>query len=383
MRIAIIYDCWYPGTLGGAERWLDELARCFVQDGHDVDYVTLKFPDQHRVPYRVVTVGEPSPLYRDSGVRRTVPSIRYALEISRFLRRFQHQYDLVYVAQSPLWPVITATWAMRRHRERVVVEWLEWWSAGYWRAYLGSAAGTLGFFVQWLALKMSPRVVTYTQLTRKRVLRHKVETRIRLLPGMFPRHLCGGVDVGEVDGRYPPVLLYVGRLVPDKNPKLAVRAMALVRAEHPTCEAYVVGAGPLEEELGDLAENLGLGREIVKGPLTDHDLEALWRRASVLVHPSGREGYGLAVLEAAARGIPSALLGTQENAAVEFVVDGMPGAVCRHLDPVELAGAIEQLLAQGISLRRQVADWFEEVRDARGAPRTARSIIDWLGEPIP
>ena len=42
MRICLIYDCLYPHTVGGAERWYRGLAERLVGEGHEVTYVTLR-----------------------------------------------------------------------------------------------------------------------------------------------------------------------------------------------------------------------------------------------------------------------------------------------------------------------------------------------------
>ncbi len=42
MRICIVYDCLYPHTVGGAERWYRNLALRLAQEGHDVTYLTMR-----------------------------------------------------------------------------------------------------------------------------------------------------------------------------------------------------------------------------------------------------------------------------------------------------------------------------------------------------
>src|SRR4051812_47658752 len=42
VRICVVYDCLYPHTVGGAERWYRNLSRRLVEAGHDVTYLTLR-----------------------------------------------------------------------------------------------------------------------------------------------------------------------------------------------------------------------------------------------------------------------------------------------------------------------------------------------------
>ena len=42
MRICLVYDCLFPHTVGGAERWYRSLAERLAADGHEVTYLTLR-----------------------------------------------------------------------------------------------------------------------------------------------------------------------------------------------------------------------------------------------------------------------------------------------------------------------------------------------------
>ena len=42
MRICIVYDCLFPYTVGGAERWYRNLAERLAAEGHEVTYLTLR-----------------------------------------------------------------------------------------------------------------------------------------------------------------------------------------------------------------------------------------------------------------------------------------------------------------------------------------------------
>src|SRR5438046_1206925 len=50
MRICLIYDCLFPHTVGGAERWYRGLAERLAADGHDVTYLTLRQWDRGADP---------------------------------------------------------------------------------------------------------------------------------------------------------------------------------------------------------------------------------------------------------------------------------------------------------------------------------------------
>src|SRR5580692_9033104 len=74
VRICLAYDCLFPYTVGGAERWYRSLAERLAADGHEVTYLTLRQWERGaeldldpRV--RVVTAGPRLALYTKSGRR--------------------------------------------------------------------------------------------------------------------------------------------------------------------------------------------------------------------------------------------------------------------------------------------------------------------------
>src|SRR3954452_22068915 len=68
LRICIAYDCLYPHTIGGAERWYRNLAERLVQERHEVTYLTLRQWPRGADPcvegVNVVPVGPRMELYR-------------------------------------------------------------------------------------------------------------------------------------------------------------------------------------------------------------------------------------------------------------------------------------------------------------------------------
>jgi len=150
MRICVVYDCLYPYTVGGAERWYRNLAERVAASGHEVTYLTLRqwsADDDPRIPdVRVVPVAAGSDLYAN-GRRRISPPLRFGQGVLRHLRRYGDDYDLVHTASFPYFSVLAARAAQRRHRFRLFVDWHEVWSHEYWDEYLGHFGGTVGWQV--------------------------------------------------------------------------------------------------------------------------------------------------------------------------------------------------------------------------------------------
>ena len=87
-------------------------------------------------------------------------------------------------------------------------------------------------------------------------------------------------------------------------------------------------------------------------------LEQALSSALCLVLPSRREGYGLVVIEASARGVPTVVVEGPDNAATELVEEGVNGAVAASTAPDDLAAAIVRIRRAGPELRGSTLDWF-------------------------
>lgn len=109
---------------------------------------------------------------------------------------------------------------------------------------------------------------------------------------------------------------------------------------------------------------LGLEDAIeVRGRVDSGQVGATIAAASCLLHPSEREGYGLVVVEAAARGIPAIVVAGPENAATELVEPGVNGLLATSRDPAELGRCIVAAVRGGEALRRSTRDWYERNRE--------------------
>ena len=77
-----------------------------------------------------------------------------------------------------------------------------------------------------------------------------------------------------------------------------------------------------------------------------------------LLLPSRREGYGLVVVEAAARGTPSIVVRGSDNAATSLIADGVNGFVVAEANPTALAEAIIKVQSAGPQLAHSTYGWF-------------------------
>jgi glycosyltransferase involved in cell wall biosynthesis len=165
--------------------------------------------------------------------------------------------------------------------------------------------------------------------------------RVRVVPN--------GVDRSEPapipDRRRPCELLFVGRLVDQKNVLTAVEAMAELPRD---VVLRVVGDGEQAEDVARRVAELGLDNVRLEGRLRPDQLAAAYRRATLLVMPSSHEGMPLVLLEAMAAGVPVVCSRIRE--LVE--VGGDAVATVEPVTPRTLAAAVRSLLADQAARER-------------------------------
>ncbi len=149
-----------------------------------------------------------------------------------------------------------------------------------------------------------------------------------------------------------PVVGFVGRLVPDKGLVELAAAWRVLRAEFP--DAHLLAVGP--EEAHDppppeFAEVLrGDPRVHAVGEVAIEQMPRAYRAMDVLALPTYREGFGTALLEAAAMGVPA--VATRIPGCVDAVRDGETGTLVPPRDAPALAEALRRYLGDA-DLRRR------------------------------
>lgn len=154
----------------------------------------------------------------------------------------------------------------------------------------------------------------------------------------------------ELDvGRHYPVLLTVGRLVPQKGQRYLIDAMPEILRAHPRAQLLIVGMGFLEPKLRAQVDALGL-RSSVRFLGRREDVPALMSAADIFVFPSLFEGLGVSLLEACASGLPC--VASNVGPLPEVIEDGVTGVLVPSQDPRSLAEAISRLGSDKDLMRR-------------------------------
>lgn len=182
------------------------------------------------------------------------------------------------------------------------------------------------------------------------------------------------------------VWITVGNMRPSKDYPNLLHAFDALRRNHPRCRLAVAGSGPLAESVERLGAQLGLA-ETVQFLGRREDARDLLAGADGFVMASAWEGMPIALLEAAASGLP--LVVTAVGGNPEVVIDGKTGRLVPPGDSAALTAAMaeivqlpaEQRLALGGAARRLVAAQFDLDGVATRWESLYRDLL--AGRPVP
>jgi glycosyltransferase involved in cell wall biosynthesis len=373
VRICLVYDCLYPWTVGGAERWMRSLAEALAAEGHEVTYLTRKqwtAANPPQIPgVRVIAVSGPDELYGAEGNRRKGPPLRFGVGVLRHLAAHRHAYDVVHTGAFPYFPLLAAG-AVRT--QPLFVDWFEVWSKDYWRGYLGGAGGLAGWLVQRACARVPQQAFTFSELHATRLRQEGLRSTPIRLGGLYG----GSTAPPDVAVQRAPLVVFAGRHIPEKRVTAIPAAIAAARDRVPGLRALILGDGPVRDEVLRAVEAHGVGDCVeVPGFVAAEAVQEAVASAACLLLPSQREGYGLVVIEAAASGTPSVVAAGEDNAAVELIEPGVNGVVAASDRPVDLADAIVAAVDGGAALRTATATWFAEHADELTVTRSLQQVL--------
>jgi glycosyltransferase involved in cell wall biosynthesis len=376
VRVCIVYDCLFPYTVGGAERWYRNVAESLVAEGHEVTYVTLRqWPRGAKLDVdprvRVAVAGPRMGLYTDAR-RRILPPVVFGAGVFWHLLRHGRRYDVVHTASFPYFSLLAAAALRPLKGYRLVVDWHEAWSANYWRDYLGRVGGAIGYLIQRQCMRVPQSAFCFSRLYAQRLREGGLRGEAVVLPGQY----TGPWDIPS-PGDAEPVVVFAGRLIPEKRAALAVAAFAAAARQIDGLRGEFYGDGPTRADLLAAIEEHGVGDRLSAPGFTGSDeIDRALRGAMCMLLTSRREGYGLVVVEAAARATPSIVVLGEDNAASELIEDGVNGFIVGSSDAEAIAAAIVRVHELGLALRESTANWFEAHARELSLAQSLRTVVE-------
>jgi glycosyltransferase involved in cell wall biosynthesis len=368
--VALVIDAVFPYHLGGREVRYHELTRRLAGNASIHVYTMRWWKGERTFADGKVTFHAISGLHAlYSGGRR---SIRQALFFAlACLKLFAEDFDVIDADQMPYFQIIVLRLIATIRRKRLVVTWHEVWGRDYWREYLGRA-GLAAWLIEWVAMRLPDHIVAASPQTADRL-------RSILGPGASITVAPNGVDLELISETYPidsaTDVVVVGRLIEHKRVGLLLETLALLHARGVPATCRVIGDGPDRDALHDQAAALGLSAavEFRHDVREQKEIYALVKAARVAVFPSGREGFGAAVLEALACGIPVVTTAAPDNLARHLAARSARGYVCEPSADA-LADQISLLLADAPSRTREPEAWLHDYSWDEVASRVAGAL---------
>ncbi|MFT3901352.1 MAG: glycosyltransferase family 4 protein [Gordonia sp. (in: high G+C Gram-positive bacteria)] len=166
-----------------------------------------------------------------------------------------------------------------------------------------------------------------------------------------------GIDpplaVDEVVGEFAERIVVLSRLVPHKQIEHALDAVAALADERPGLRMDIVGGGWWDDELQAHARSVGVADRVVfHGHVSEERKHRLLAGARVHLMPSRKEGWGIAVVEAAQHGVPT--IGYRSSAGLtDSIADEETGLLVEG--PDELVAATRKLL-ENPAFARELGD---------------------------
>lgn len=337
----------YPPVGAGAATATQQIARALRRLGHRPVVLTARFGDlagtSDEEGIRVVRIASRRKRRESSSPREMASFILAAGPMVRALVRQERIDGIIAFFSIPGGPL--AWWAARPTRIPYVVS-LRGGDVPGTEPGLRRIHGILAG-IRRLILRRASKVVANSEGLKKLseaadpvpviVIPNGVDTAFFRPPVQRP-------DSGETPFR----ILFVGRFQEQKNLGWLLREFAILDRELPDrLTLDLVGSGPLEASLKNLAEKLGIASRLRwHGWTSRADLRAFYQAASVLVNPSRYEGMPNVVLEAMACGLPVVASAVAGNDAV--VRDGETGFLVPLDDPESLRTALRRLQADPV-----------------------------------
>lgn len=312
---------------GGSEVYLEQLARRWSRDGHRVTLVCAAHPQapdlEERDGLRIIRVGSKLTVY--SRARRL---LRQGT-LGRVDVVVDTQNGIPFFARFAT-PAPTVVLVHHIHREQ-------------WPVVYDPLRARIGWLVESVAAPRALRGSSYVAVSEA--------TRLELIEqGVAAQDITvvhNGTEALADSGTPPdaaPRILVLGRLVPHKRVEHVITAAARLRDRHPGLTVAVVGDGWWADELRQAARAHGVADMIeFTGHVSEAEKARQVDRAWILALPSLKEGWGLVVMEAASRGIPTVAY-ADAGGVTESIVDGDTGLLV-HGGDADFTVALDSLLA--------------------------------------
>lgn len=165
----------------------------------------------------------------------------------------------------------------------------------------------------------------------------------------------------------PIKLVTVGNVHPRKGQDAVIRVLPFLRKVFPGIEYHIIGIPSYQKQFTTLAKRMNVADMLTfHGKVSDNTLVDLLKEMDVFIMLSQEldngdfEGFGIAILEANAMGIPA--IGSKDSGIEDAISDGNSGFLVNHNDPDEVIDSLKKILANYSVHSENAIQWADKFR---------------------
>jgi glycosyltransferase involved in cell wall biosynthesis len=373
----------YPPVVGGSEVEAQRVCSALIKRGHQVTVATTggapmpplrKWTDPAGVPVRIYAA-------RWSGVMKDVV---YAISVAWLLIRERRNYQAVYFLMQGLHLAVGLPVA--RLLGKTIL--MKVGGSGVLSAMALSPTGRLE--IRWLR-KWADCVMILNDGMRTEALAARLPAdKLLWMPNpVDTEHFSPVPDAQRRQLRaqhgLPPdasVIIYTGRLAPEKSLPVLVEAFAMVRHKRPQAYLVLVGDGPMRTSLTEQTQRLGCqDNTCFVGTVPPSEIPRWLQMADVFTLVSPSEGFPCALVEAMSVGLASVV--SDIPAIRQLVQPEQHGLLAPPGDAAAVSVALIRLLDDQELRTRMGAEARRSVKDRYAIERVLERYETLLGETIP
>jgi phosphatidylinositol alpha-mannosyltransferase len=362
MKIGLVTPYVYP-LPGGVNQHVRYLYENLRLRGHDVRILTSSHGLQRASDGDVIRIGKGFSMPANGSVGTITVSPRFLSQVRTVLDR--EQFDLLHFHE-PFVPFLSL----------VVLGLSNSVNVATFHAFGGfSPAYSIG------SRLMRPSVGRiHGRIAVSAAARHFVD---RFFPGDY-KIIPNGVDIGRFERAVPIArwqdgtknILFVGRFESRKGLLDLLKAYRILRKTGCQCRLLVVGGGPQEKEMRRYLMTRKLGGVEFLGRVSDDERRAVQDGGHLRFPATGRESFGIVLLEAMAAGTP--IVASDIHGYKGVVRRGREGLLVPPRSPKSIAASVGRLLRDR-ELAREMSESGRGRAEEFSWPRVTAKVDDYYG----
>lgn len=360
MKFCMILEFFVPHYNGGGERRYYELTKRLVEQGHEVDILTMKVDgvDDHE-QIDGVNIHRIGPVIKEPPIRSKSDFIKYLKAVITWIKN--HNYSIIDAqAYSPLLSGLIASKITKTPLIATIYDTSKN-SNDQWIQF-----SKLASIAEKTLVKLPyTRMLTISNATRNSLI-NDFNIKNKNINVMYIGVDLKTIDSVECNEISENRILFVGRLVPHKHVDHLLEILDNIKDKYPGIKLVIVGKGIEKDNLTRYIKEHDLSDYVeFMQDLSNEELIYQMKLANLLVLPSTREGFGMVLSEANACYTPT--IAYASGGVVEVVEDGVSGYLVKPNDKKQLQSKIEYVLNN-----KDVEDEL-----AHGGRRRVENVFNW------